>query len=141
MTYQHAYVHPGPQDCRDYAQCHARAYGYEQTGDDDRRRDFLAGRISSYESRRLDDDEKRPSWITTDQQARLYEAVKEKARFLGFTGMAAGWKYKPQRVGEMVVIRKDPVGSERVELRVEAATPMAAIELMNVYLGRLDRAV
>jgi hypothetical protein len=27
MTYVHAYVHPDPQDCRDYAQCHGRAHG------------------------------------------------------------------------------------------------------------------
>lgn len=26
-TYEHAYVHPGPQDCADYKQCHERAYG------------------------------------------------------------------------------------------------------------------
>lgn len=27
--FKHAYVHPGPQDCKSYAECHARAYGLD----------------------------------------------------------------------------------------------------------------
>ena len=27
VPFVHAYFHPDPNDCRDYAQCHARAYG------------------------------------------------------------------------------------------------------------------
>ena len=29
--FAHAYFHPGPQDCRDYAQCHARAYSIPES--------------------------------------------------------------------------------------------------------------
>ena len=84
------------------------------------------------------DDKPRPSWIETDQQERLYEQVKERARLLGFNGMAAGWKLKPTVVGEMVVI-DSALDHTRIEIRVEDTTPMRAVEAMGVLLSRLER--